>query len=119
MSKRGPDANWYSHREWVEHVRPRQLQREPLCAFCQLRGHITEAKEVDHIWRPNGDWHLRRDSRNLQSLCNADHLLKSNAERAHKDDSKPLVIKLGIGADGWPILWTRPPKPEPAKPVFA
>jgi hypothetical protein len=117
-----PEQIFYKSRTWRERIRPRQLEREPDCRFCRLLGWITPATVVDHVWRPHGDRELQRDERNLQSLCSDHSLIKSNAERrhdAHGDNPEPLIIKLANGRDGWPVEWTRPPKPEPREPVFA
>jgi 5-methylcytosine-specific restriction endonuclease McrA len=115
-----PEQQFYKSRVWRERIRPRILDRDGhLCAFCQLLGWTTRATVVDHIHRPLGNRELQRDERNLQCLCNEHSLLKSNAERNHKDDMQPLIIKLANGRDGWPVEWTRPPKPEPREPVFA
>lgn len=56
-----------------------QLRREPLCRMCLAEGRYTPAVLVDHIKpiRQGGD---PLDLDNLQSLCNACHERKSQAE---------------------------------------
>lgn len=94
-----PDRKFLQSREWRERIRPRQLERQPLCEFCQKLGTLTVAESVDHIIRPRGDPVLQRDTDNFRSLCHNCHLAKSNWERHHGD--KPF--RLGVGLDGWPI----------------
>ena len=95
-----PDRKFLQSREWRERIRPRQLDREPLCRFCRALGHVEVAKHVDHIQRPKGDWQLQRDPENFQSLCVPHHMSKSKWERG--DTSKPLVI--GSTQDGWEVV---------------
>ena len=67
----------YRTARW-QHVRKRQLAREPLCRACRSEGYVTSAREVDHIVTiKNGGavW----DPANLQSLCVRHHALKSGA----------------------------------------
>jgi 5-methylcytosine-specific restriction enzyme A len=65
-------------------VRARQLQREPHCRTCSLRGIKTPASHVDHI-EPVPDpvmTHLREFwSGPLQSLCVSCHSSKTTSER--------------------------------------
>ena len=41
-------ANWYADRKWRA-KRAAQLQREPLCRYCQAQGKVTPADVADHI----------------------------------------------------------------------
>lgn len=68
---------------WMER-RAVQLQREPLCRHCAQLGLVALALEVDHViplWRGPG---LDTDS-NLQSLCIACHLLKTQREAKERN----------------------------------
>jgi 5-methylcytosine-specific restriction protein A len=95
--KDDPDRKFLQSRRWRERLRPRQLERQPLCVHCKLLGIVRRATEVDHIQRSYGDPELLTDPQNMQSLCFAHHLRKSNWERAGK--SKPLVIGVTLQGD--------------------
>ena len=94
-----PDRRFLQSRRWREQIRPRQLEREPLCRFCRAMGYVKAAEQVDHIIRPRGDHKLQVDPANFQSLCGNHHQLKSLWER--RADGRPLQI--GAAPDGWPI----------------
>lgn len=60
--------------------RERQLQKQPLCEHCLVRGVIKEANEVDHI---DGSASEERDyvDSNYQSLCKPCHSRKTRSEQ--------------------------------------
>jgi 5-methylcytosine-specific restriction endonuclease McrA len=70
----------YKTAAW-ESIRQRQLSMHPLCAACLIRGQVTAANHVDHVfpWQTIG---AHAFTLNLfQSLCVADHGVKSGAEK--------------------------------------
>ena len=87
----------YSHRRW-KRIRKLQLQREPLCAHCQLEGKIVAAEVCDHIVRHGGDQASFWDTNNLQSLCTEHHDRKTRDER---EQAQPFIR--GTRPDGMPI----------------
>jgi 5-methylcytosine-specific restriction protein A len=95
-----PDRRFLQCREWREHIRPRQLEREPLCRFCLALGRKVRADHIDHIKRPRGDYRLQRDPANFQSLCSSHHAQKSRWERG--DMRRQLCI--GVQVDGWLVF---------------
>ncbi|KQT04143.1 HNH endonuclease signature motif containing protein [Rhizobium sp. Leaf386] len=112
-----PDRKFLQSREWREDIRPRQLDREPLCRFCRAIGITKPADQVDHIKRPRGDLRLQRDPSNFQCLCASHHTMKSVWERGNT--KLPLV--LGTTLDGWTVMATggtiQTTEPAPAQPV--
>ncbi len=62
-------------------IRAGQLSRAPLCASCLLRGQITQAVAVDHVfpWRQINPAAFRKNI--FQSLCIPCHSQKSAAEQ--------------------------------------
>jgi 5-methylcytosine-specific restriction protein A len=75
-----PDYKFRNSRLWRDHLRPQQLQREPLCQDCALRGFIVPANEVDHVQEPRGDFKLQRDRANFRSLCSPCHGVKTRGK---------------------------------------
>ena len=95
-----PDRRFIQSREWRERIRPRQLDRQPLCEHCRELGLIVAASQVDHIIRPKGNRALQRAFSNFQSLCAEHHARKSRWERG--TSKRPL--RIGVDAKtGWPI----------------
>lgn len=83
-------------RKWME-MRSVWLMQHPLCKYCQHKGRISLATEVDHIhplFKGGTD-----DPNNLQSLCHDCHVNKTK-EDLNQRASKP------IGLDGVPEGWT-------------
>ena len=87
-------ANWYAHRAWRK-KRERQLQKEPLCRYCQRQGRITAAEVADHIEPHRGD-RLKFWRGELQSLCHTCHSSVKQREDMGLDPK-------GCDADGWPL----------------
>jgi 5-methylcytosine-specific restriction protein A len=56
------------------------LSMHPLCATCERAGRVTAATQVDHPI-PIEDGGADNES-NMASICDACHLVKTNAERA-------------------------------------
>lgn len=86
---------WYTSTRWRRRRR-HQLQRRPLCQWCEKRGHITVATIAHHIEPHKGDpgkfWFGE-----LVSLCKDCHDV--DAQRIERG-GKP---RQQVGADGWPI----------------
>mgnify|MGYP003425357275 FL=1 len=74
--------------------RARQLEAEPLCAFCLLRDIIRAATVADHITPHRGDDVLFWDGP-LQSLCKRCHDKTKQREEARGHTNE-------LGPDGWP-----------------
>ncbi len=85
-SKRGYDNKWVRLRDWY-------IARNPLCCECLKEGIVTVSttavingktkrfsNEVDHIVPHKGDLRLKRDPRNLQTLCKPHHSRKTARE---------------------------------------
>lgn len=98
-----PDRKFLQSRIWREKIRPRQLNREPLCRFCTALGRTTIAAQVDHIKRPRGDHTLQRDPANFQSLCAEHHAAKSSWERTNERNGTNAPLIIGHSIDGWRI----------------
>jgi 5-methylcytosine-specific restriction enzyme A len=83
---------------WVK-TRARILERDDyLCQPCLRNGRVTPATEVDHI-KPKADGGSDDDD-NLQSICHACHVTKTEQEAAKAQGRRS---KRQIGADGWPV----------------
>lgn len=65
-TQRGYGSRW-------QKARATFLERHPLCADHQKRGHIVPATVVDHITPHRGDQTLFWDKTNWQSLCKQCH----------------------------------------------
>ena len=85
-AKRGCDANWRKLRNWF-------IKKNPLCKECLKDGLITActmeirngspvrvSNEVDHIIPHRGNEKLKRDPKNLQTLCKSHHSRKTATE---------------------------------------
>jgi 5-methylcytosine-specific restriction endonuclease McrA len=70
----------YKTAAW-ESIRQRQLSVYPLCAACLLRGQVTSASHVDHVfpWQAIGPHAFTLNL--FQSLCPECHGVKSGAEK--------------------------------------
>ena len=88
-------ANWYSDRRWRA-KRAAQLQKEPLCRYCQKLGRITVADVADHIEPHRGD-RLKFWQGELQSLCHTCH------SSVKQREDRGLAPK-GSDEDGWPTV---------------
>ena len=69
----------YKGKAW-ETIRAAQLSAAPLCAACLLRGQVTQAAHVDHVfpWRQISPAAFRRNL--FQSLCAPCHSVKTASE---------------------------------------
>ena len=78
-------------------ARKRFLSEHPLCVMCEKEGRVSQAVELDHIKKHNGDLGLFWDSENnWQGLCAHHHRsVKSRMERSGR--------VRGCGIDGTPI----------------
>jgi 5-methylcytosine-specific restriction protein A len=78
---RGYDSDW-------KRVRIEALKRDRyLCLHCLAKGIVTPAKDVDHILTVKTHPWLRLVLSNLQSLCRACHVKKTNADRGQADQT--------------------------------
>lgn len=97
--RRSPEAEayrrWYKTARW-QRIRARQLNAEPLCAFCLDVGRVTAATICDHIEPHRGDPELFWRGP-FQSLCKSCH--DSDKQRVEKGGTRRQTI----GTDGWPI----------------
>lgn len=89
-----PQQHLYRRQRWRK-LRLRQLQAQPLCAFCLERGTYTQASVADHKIAHRGNETLFWDEENLQSLCKPCH----DSEKQRDERS----TKARIGHDGWPV----------------
>ena len=87
-------SNRYADRKWRS-KRAAQLQREPLCRYCERMGRITAATIADHIEPHRGD-KVKFWRGALQSLCAECH---SSAKQREESGSAPK----GCDVDGWPV----------------
>lgn len=67
---------WYRTARWRAY-RTAVLQAQPCCVACRREGRVTEATEVDHIQRHDGNAEKFWDSSNLQGLCAMHHAMKT------------------------------------------
>ena len=77
----------------LQKLRRRVFRERPLCAACEQKGKVSEARELDHIiplFKGGSD-----EDENLQGLCVECHREKSAADLGFK-------YKPPIGHDGWP-----------------
>lgn len=78
--------------QWQK-VRERIMARDcGLCQECKRNGRITHGKEIDHIIPI--DKNGTDDDDNLQLLCHACHVAKTNRDMGRRQPT---------GYDGWPI----------------
>lgn len=87
-------SQWYAKSRWRE-KRTRQLQRQPLCVFCERLGRTTPATIADHVEPHRGD-HKRFWYGELQSLCGTCH-----SSVKQRIENGKLVVQVGL--DGWPL----------------
>lgn len=78
-----------SERQWIHSTRWRKASNKhkaehPLCVECEKRGKVTPTYLTDHIIPHNGNYDLFWDQSNWQSLCNACHEMKHQADRFRK-----------------------------------
>ena len=90
--KRGYGAAWVKTREVI-------LARDMhLCQTCLAQGRATPADAVDHVIpKAKGG---TDDHGNLQAICHAHHLEKSQREAVEARGGK---ARRKIGINGWPI----------------
>lgn len=76
------NSNFYNSRQW-RRLRQYVMQLNPLCKHCKEKDIIKAGQCIDHIIpiRMGGD---RLNVKNLQTLCNSCHAVKSGKE-AHED----------------------------------
>jgi hypothetical protein len=83
--------SWYQLERW-RRIRRAQLRREPLCAFCLIKGIATPATIADHVEPHRGDWMAFLTGK-LQSLCAPCH---DSSKKLHENRQE-------LDDDGWPI----------------
>lgn len=87
--------------------RKRQLQLEPLCAYCLKRGEVVPATVADHIVPHRGNAQLFWYGR-LQSLCATHH-------NGSKQTEEYLGHSIEVGSDGYAIHPAAPASGEEKK----
>lgn len=87
-------SQWYTSSRWRK-KRATQLQREPICRFCERLGRVEPAVIADHIEPHRGD-PIKFWSAELQSLCMTCH----SSTKQRMENGK---VVQAIGLDGWPI----------------
>jgi len=74
--ERGYSSRWQRARKLF-------LQKNPLCALCEIKGKLTPATVVDHITPHRGDDDLFWDDNNWQPLCKKCHDIKTGSRDRH------------------------------------
>lgn len=80
-------------RKWMER-RARWISEHPLCEYCQAKGRVTAAEEVDHgvpLFKGGAD-----DETNFVSTCRSCHKDKTARDRGYRPPRR-------IGLDGYPL----------------
>lgn len=97
--RRSPEAlayrKLYKTALW-QATRLAQLQRKPLCEWCEAKGLIVVATVAHHTEPHRGDRARFFDLSNLTSLC----------APCHDTDAQSIEVNgysKAIGQDGWPI----------------
>jgi 5-methylcytosine-specific restriction protein A len=90
-----PHKRWYKTARW-QALRLSQLNQEPLCRFCIIRGEVRVATVCDHIEPHRGD-EIKFWSGPFQSLCKLCH--DSDKQRIERGGQ----ARQRIGLDGWPV----------------
>ena len=86
-------SQWYADRKWRA-IRKAQLQREPLCRFCQRVSRVTVASIADHIEPHRGD-RQKFWTGELMSLCGTCHSSTKQRMEAGK--------RVGCDVNGLPL----------------
>ncbi|MBK8225393.1 MAG: HNH endonuclease [Candidatus Obscuribacter sp.] len=73
------NARFYNSKTWRNAATVHKMQN-PVCKLCEEKGITTPAEITDHI-TPISKGGSKMDFDNLQSLCRACHLAKTNKER--------------------------------------
>ena len=81
---RAKARKFYSSRPW-RLLSEAYRTRNPLCATCLTNGRTTAANVADHIVEISEQWSGRLDPKNLQSLCNSCHSVKTYHERCRRE----------------------------------
>ena len=85
------NASFYNSKRWRA-LRNYFIQKFPLCNICKRKGITKGAQCVDHI-KPISMGGSMVDQKNLQSLCNSCHAIKSGKESAEKRNSVKIYKK--------------------------
>jgi len=96
MIKRASEYHKLYYTQRWKKLRRYQLDKQPLCGYCQHLGVTELATVVDHIKPHKGDEVLFYDDKNLQSLCKRCHDSVKAIE-----ESRGVIM--GNGLDGFPI----------------
>ena len=78
--ERRESNSFYATAQW-RRKRQAELSRQPLCVACLIKGIVTPATEVDHVfpWRRIGEGAFYRNL--FQCLCHDHHSLKTQLEK--------------------------------------
>ena len=71
---------WYKRSCWVNGFRIAQLQREPICQYCQRAAATVVDHKIPFIQNGVADWELFSSPSNHQSLCKPCHDAKTARE---------------------------------------
>jgi 5-methylcytosine-specific restriction protein A len=78
--ERRESNSFYATAQWKRH-RKVELSKQPLCQACLIKGMVTPATEVDHVfpWRQIGERAFYHNV--FQCLCHDHHSLKTQLEK--------------------------------------
>lgn len=76
----------YNTARW-QRLRTQKKKLNPLCEICKTKGRVVPVAVVDHIIEI-ADGGAPFDMRNLQSLCNKHHSIKTARARLNRDGKK-------------------------------
>ena len=79
-AKRKQSNAKYNTRLWAK-LRISQLSKQPLCQACAVRGRVTQAEVVDHLWPWNQIGPQAFVVNRFQSLCHECHSVKTSLEQ--------------------------------------
>ena len=71
-------AKLYNTTQW-RRLRNIHIKENPLCVICEKNNRVTAGQVVDHI-KPISEGGSFLDTRNLQTLCDKHHRIKSAKE---------------------------------------
>jgi 5-methylcytosine-specific restriction protein A len=71
---------FYISKQWLA-IRNQHVNQQPLCQTCKRNGKIVEATQVHHLESLNTAWFKRLDPENLESICDACHMVETLKEQ--------------------------------------
>ena len=85
------NASFYNSKRWRS-LRNYYIQKNPCCEQCQRDGTIKGGQCVDHV-KPIIMGGSPVDVKNLQTLCNSCHAIKSGRESSEKRNSVKVYVR--------------------------